>query len=95
MGDGTMKSILQEDKVCFICGNTQVHEHHIYFGANRKASENNGFKVYLCPYHHNMSDEGVHFNKELDIQLKKMCQEKFEEKHTREEFMKIIGKNYL
>lgn len=90
-----MKSILQEDKKCFICGSLQVHEHHIYFGANRKASENNGFKVYLCPAHHNMSNCGVHFNRQLDLQLKQLCQRKFEETHSREEFMKLIGKNYL
>ena len=90
-----MKSILQDDEVCFICGKPQTHLHHIFMGANRKNSDKYGFTVYLCPYHHNMSKEGVHFNRELDIQLKMMCQEKFEETHTREEFMKIIGKNYL
>lgn len=42
-----------------------------------------------------MSNEGVHFNRELDLKLKRECQEKFEETHSREEFMKIIGKNYL
>ena len=90
-----MKSILQEDKKCFICGSHYVHDHHVYFGANRKASENNGFKVYLCPAHHNLSKYGVHFNRLLDLELKKLCQIKFEETHTREEFMKLIGKNYL
>lgn len=42
-----------------------------------------------------MSNEGVHFNRELDLKLKRECQAKFEETHSREEFMKIIGKNYL
>ncbi len=90
-----MKSILQEDKKCFICGNTCVHEHHIYFGANRKISEQNGFKVYLCPAHHNMSDYGVHFNRELDLQLKQLCQSKYEETHSREEFIELIKRSYL
>lgn len=42
-----------------------------------------------------MSNEGVHFNRELDLKLKRECLAKFEETHSREEFMKIIGKNYL
>lgn len=89
------KSIIQQEKKCFLCGSPYVHEHHIFGGANRKISEKNGFKVYLCPYHHNMSNNGVHFNKELDIQLKQLCQSYYELNHSREEFMKLIGKNYL
>lgn len=42
-----------------------------------------------------MADYGVHFNKELNLKLKRECQEKFEETHSREEFMRLIGKNYL
>lgn len=42
-----------------------------------------------------MSNMGVHFNKDFDTYLKKLCQAKFEEKHTRDEFMEIIGRNYL
>jgi len=42
-----MKSILQEEKRCYICGlYSPVEEHHIYFGnPNRRISEENGFKV--------------------------------------------------
>ena len=29
------------------------------------------------------------------MQLKQICQRKFEETHSREEFMAIIGRNYL
>jgi hypothetical protein len=89
------KSIIQNEKECFLCGNPTVHEHHIFGGANRKISEKNGFKVYLCPYHHNLSNNGVHFNKELDLHLKQLCQSCYEKTHSREEFIKLIGKNYL
>ena len=58
-------------------------------------SEKNGFKVFLCGHHHNLSDEGVHFNKELDLELKRECQMKFEETRSHEEFMAIVGRNYL
>lgn len=90
------KSILQTEKECYITGRTYgLHLHHIYEGKNRKKSDKYGFVVYLSPEWHNMSDYGVHFNRELDLRLKRECQAKFEETHTRAEFMAIIGKNYL
>jgi len=93
-----MKSIIQNKKKCFLCSKTSgLHDHHIYFGtARRKISEANGFKVWLC-YEHHEGTFGVHGSKghETDIYLKKICQLKFEETHTREEFIKLIGKNYL
>lgn len=92
-----MKSILQDEKECYICHTTQgLHEHHIFFGnANRRQSEKYGFKVYLCGKHHNLSNESVHFDKELDSFFKRLCQLKFEETQSRDEFMQIIGRNYL
>ena len=91
-----MKSILQTEKVCYITGRTDnLHKHHIFGGSNRKKSEANGFYVYLIPELHNMSDAGVHFNKKLDMQLKRDCQRKYEETHSREEFMHLIGRNFL
>lgn len=91
------KSIMQTEKECYITGSTSnLHLHHIYPGLGfRKASDKHGFTVWLRADWHNMADYGVHFNKELDLRLKQECQRKFEETHTREEFMKIIGKNYL
>ena len=93
------KSILQDKKECYITGQTNnLHKHHIYFGnPNRQISEDNGFWVYLAGRLHNQSDEGVHGKngRELDIMLKQHAQRKYEETHTRAEFMKLIGKNYL
>ena len=92
-----MKSILQDNKECFITGmKTGLEKHHIYFGtANREISDKNGFWVWLVSQLHNKSSVGVHFNREFDLQLKVSCQKKFEETNSREEFMKLIGKNYL
>ncbi len=91
------KSIMQTEKRCYVCGTTYgLHEHHIFYGtANRKQSEKHGFKVYLCGRHHNLSEEGVHFDHELDLRIKRDCQRVFEKTHSREEFISIIGKNYL
>lgn len=92
-----MKSILQDEKVCYITGSqTHLHKHHVFFGnGNRKISEENGFWVWLRADWHNLSDYGVHFNKTLDLSLKQACQRKYEETHSRAEFMALIGKNYL
>lgn len=93
-----MKSIIQTKKQCFICfKQTGLHDHHIYFGtANRKISEKNGFKVWLC-YDHHEGTNGVHGMKghKLDLFLKQTCQKKYEETHTRDDFIKLIGRNYI
>ena len=93
------KSILQDEKVCYITGQTNnLHKHHIYFGnPGRRISEENGFWVYLTPRLHNQSNLGVHGKdgRELDLMLKRHCQMAYEKTHSREDFMKLIGKNYL
>ena len=93
-----MRSILQDEKESYISGSTyNLEEHHIFFGtANRKISEKNGLKVWLTPEEHK-GTYGVHGKhaKNLDIKLKQEAQRKYEETHTREEFIKLIGKNYL
>lgn len=91
------KSILSENKECYYCGASfWLEMHHIYFGKNRSASEKHGFKCWLCEAHHRgycgVHGAGGHF---LDEKLKKECQAAYERTHTREEFVKIIGKNYL
>lgn len=96
-----MKSIITDDlENCYLCKKQyrltrRECIHHIYGGPLRKISERNGFTVPLCHKCHNMSDKAVHFNKKLDLELKKTCQRIFEETHSRQEFMKLIGRNYL
>lgn len=91
-----MAGIMQDGKYCYKCGTMfNLHKHHIYGGPNRKISEKEGFYVYLCARHHNWSDEGVHFDKDFDLELKQECQRRYEEDHTRDDFMKLIGRNYL
>ena len=58
-------------------------------------SEKYGLKVWLCPFHHNMSSQGVHFDKELDIRLKRVAQKKFEEHYPNVDFVQLFGRNYL
>lgn len=89
-------SIICNDKKCYVCGTTyNIHRHHIYAGANRNHSEEFGCWVYLCGKHHNLSSEGIHFNKQLDLEMKKLCQKRFEEIYPDIEFIKIFRRNYL
>lgn len=85
-----------ESGICYICGrHTDTALHHIYFGPKRKTSDENGFTVFLCPGCHQYESHAVHRNRRLDLKLKAICQQEFEKTHTREEFMRLIGRNYL
>lgn len=92
------KSIMQTERVCYITGTTQdIDLHHIYFGnPRRRISDENGFTVYLRhDIHMALHDHRRPFQA-LDHTLKMACQRKFEEMgHTREEFMRLIGRSYL
>ncbi|MGD6877863.1 hypothetical protein [Bacillus infantis] len=94
---GKTASVIFEDmKHCFVCGSPYVQVHHIFYGtANRKLSDKYGYIAPLCAEHHTGSN-GVHFNKHLDMHLKKLSQEHFERQiGAREEFRRVFGKSYL
>lgn len=74
-----MKSIIQDEKRCYVCRSPYVEEHHCMYGtANRKLSERYGLKVWLCPEHHR-GMSGAHHNKKLDNHLKDVARYKFEQ----------------
>ena len=80
---------------CFLCGRkTCLQKHHVFPGPNRKISEREGFWCHLCVDCH-LSQDGAQYNPEVGDYLKQQCQMAYEETHTREEFMKLIGRNYL
>lgn len=92
-----MKSIIDEKKRCFFClSQSALEVHHCIYGvAERKKSEQYGLKVYLCKRHHT-GDQGVHtMRPDLDLKLKQLAQRKFEETHSREDWIKEFGKSYL
>lgn len=62
----------------------------------RRISDKYGFWVYLTAEKHRGTD-GVHGRDghALDLCLKQECQRRFEQTHSRAEFMQIIGRNYL
>ena len=79
------------DDWCIICGKPYAQTHEVFRGKNRQISIKHGFQVKLCDKHHKETDN----NKELAESLKKNAQQIYEIKHTREEFMKLIGRNYI
>jgi len=93
-----MKSVLQKENECFICGTTHnLHKHHVIYGtANRKKSEQYGLTVKLCFPHHNGSSRGVHLDKALDEHLKKIAQLYFENHiGDRRMFIREFGRSFL
>lgn len=98
------KSIMKTEKgTCFICArlyndyrHKQTEEHHVVFGEGlRPRSEAEGLKVYLCLKHHREGPEAVHGNREMREELCRIAQEEYEKTHTRSEWRKTFGKNYL
>ena len=88
-----MKSILQTEKQCYICGAKFVHCHHIFGGPNRSLSEQYGLKLWLCPRHHTGPD-GVHQNPKLMKKLRKLGQRAFERAYPDLDFLSIFGRDY-
>ncbi len=71
-----------------------MEKHHIFGGANRKLSEQDGLYVMLCRSCHT-GNRGVHFNKELMQSLHEKGEEAYLKDHTLEDFRTRYGKNYL
>lgn len=94
-----MESIIDNKKECFRCRTTQgLHKHHIFFGvANRRKSDEDGCWIWLCGKHHNLSDEGIHFNKDFDLAVKQFAEKKWIEYYdkSKEDFLVRYGRNYL
>ena len=90
-------SILRtEQGVCYICRrHTGTQLHHIYYGPKRKMSDENGLIVHLCMDCHLNAPHAVHRCIDTDLKLRQRCQRAFERSHTRDEFVSLVGKNYL
>lgn len=93
----------EDDNRCFLCMKLNddyeiryTEEHHCLFGtANRAISDRLGLRVRLCLGHHRVGDEAVHNNAQNALILKQAAQQKYEEEHSREEWMAEVGRSYL
>lgn len=77
-------------------GNLKRHE--VFYGVKqRQLSIKYGLVVFLTDEMHNMSDKGIHFNKEFDLKVKKIAQKTFMSYYhkTEEDFIKVFGKSYI
>ena len=93
-----MKSILQEDKKCFVTEDTEgLHKHHCLNGPNRRLAEEDGLWIWLRWDQHieNSPYKTPHNDADTDLFYKRLAQRKYEETHTREEWMRRYGRNYL
>ena len=99
-----MRSIIHpKDGGCYLCEKLhsdyrqkETEEHHVYFGHGlREVSEANGFKVYLCRAHHQDGPEAVHRNHETCLRVQQDVQRAYEKRHSRQEFMDLVGRSYL
>lgn len=93
-----MKSILQTEKRCYMCGSVRWLElHHIFNAYNKKNSEKYGLLVYLCHYCHNEPPNGVHHNAKNRITLQANAQKAAMKYYgwSEDDFRSIFHKNYL
>lgn len=75
--------------ICEYCGHysKRLDPHEVYGGSNRKRSIKHKFVKLICPK--------CHSNEAIINQLRIDTQKEFEKEHTREEFIKLIGKSYI
>ena len=73
-----------------------LHKHHIFGGANRSLSEKDGLFVFLPPELHNMSDKGIHFDKEFMQYAHDRGREAWMKYYnkTEEDFIARYGRSY-
>ena len=98
-------SILQKNRPgeCYPCEKfgiitywPQLEEHHIFDGnPGRRISEENGFKVKLCVGHHRIGEKAVHKDIVMMRLLQQDAKREYEKTHTREQWMKLMGRNYI
>lgn len=81
------KNLIKQD-YCEYCGiYSKLDSHEVYGGSNRKRSIENRFVALIC--------RNCHQNEKIITELKIKYQKEYEKTHTREEFIKLIGKSYI
>ena len=87
----------QELYMCEVCKMAPaVTTHEVYYGtANRKISIKNGFQVKICPRCHDAAHYKIDLVTDVNKVLRKQFQREYEKNHSRQEFIKLIGQNYL
>ena len=86
-------SILTDDlTVSFLSGRPTEDVHHCVFGrGRRKMAEREGFIVGLTHEEHML----VHSDRNLQLYFIRLCQVEYEKTGSREQWIRLVGKNYL
>ena len=73
------------------------HRHEVFGAYNRQKSIEDGLVIFLRPEDHNMSEKGIHANREFDLYAKRKAQLRWQEFYgkTEEQFRKRYGKSWL
>ena len=94
-----MNSILQTEHRCWVCGTDKnLMLHHCIYGSGKRAlADKEGLTIWLCPRHHNMSNEGVHFDKALDLRVKQFAQTEWLAQHDNnlDGWFKLFHRSWL
>ena len=97
-----MKSVIQSDETCLMCGRNgngdSLEEHHIFFGQpNRDYSEKDGMKVLLCGCRcHREGPNAAHRNRNTDLRLKRIAQVEWQHRYgDTDAFIRRYGRSYL
>ena len=87
---------------CYLCelktgmiNQRNLEKHHIFGGPERTKSEANGFVAWLCVEHHREGPFAVHINAKVRKQLQSICQKRYERDHSRDQWMELMGRNYI
>ena len=80
---------LVKSGICENCGNfsKRLDPHEVYGGSNRKRSIKHKFVKLLC--------RKCHDDEDIIKQLRIDTQKEYMKTHTKEEFIKLIGKSYI
>jgi hypothetical protein len=83
-----------ENDLCYYHKTPYARNHEIYYGNRRQLSIKHGMQRRLCFWCHE-GPEGVHNNPLFNFNLKQEFQGIFEVNHSKGEFIKLFGKDYL
>lgn len=89
-----MESIIQKEKICFLCGCTRdLEKHHVWHGVNRKNAEKDGLTVWLCILcHRNLHDKGFNDKTLMEVGERAWLRETG---GSIEDFIRRYGKNVI
>ena len=78
--------------MCYLCKSPyNLHTHHMLHGSMKNKADQYNLTITLCVECHTLlHDHGFH-----DKEIQQLAQKRFEETHTREEFIKEFGKSFL